>query len=87
VLGALPIFFAGNIGLLVMAASRRSTTSLRVTALVTGLIGLFGTVLFLERHYLGFGMGGMERVAAWPLLIFLAVVGITLLGRTSRGSQ
>jgi hypothetical protein len=41
-------------------------TSLRVTALVAGLIGLSGTVLFLQRHY-WLGHGGMERVAAWPL--------------------
>jgi hypothetical protein len=61
-------------------------TSLRVTALVAGLIGLSGTVLFLQRRYLGLGMGGMERVAAWPLLIFLAVAGITFI-ETSRTSQ
>jgi Ni/Fe-hydrogenase subunit HybB-like protein len=79
VLGALPIFFAGNIGLLVTAASRRPTKSLRVTALVAGLVGLSGTLLFLQRLYFGLGMGGMERVAAWPLLIFLAVAGITFI--------
>ncbi|CAM5602029.1 hypothetical protein SANTM175S_06624 [Streptomyces antimycoticus] len=77
VLGALLIMGTGNIGLLLAGARlaenvsgplRRLTTLLGITALTA-----FG--LFLSGHYLGLGMGGMERVAAFPLLAWALVVG------------
>lgn len=76
VLGALLIMGTGNIGLLLAGARlaenvsgplRRLTTLLGITALTA-----FG--LFLSGHYLGLGMGGMERVAAFPLLAWALVV-------------
>ncbi|ASQ92194.1 DUF998 domain-containing protein [Streptomyces sp. 11-1-2] len=77
VLGALLIMGTGNVGLLLTGARladdvpgplRRVTSLLGITALTA-----FG--LFLSRHYLGLGMGGMERVAAFPLLAWALVVG------------
>lgn len=77
VLGALLIMGTGNVGLLLTGARladdvpgplRRVTSLLGITALTA-----FG--LFLSRHYLGLGMGGMERVAAFPLLAWALVAG------------
>ncbi|MCG0289900.1 DUF998 domain-containing protein [Streptomyces sp. PSAA01] len=77
VLGALLIMGTANIGLFLAGTRlaedvpvplRRLTTLLGITALTA-----FG--LFLSGHYLGLGMGGMERVAAFPLLAWALVVG------------
>ena len=58
VLGAIPIFFAGNAGLLLSAMGCRiRPRALRLAALLLGLVGLGATILFLLRHYLGLGMG------------------------------
>ncbi|MEW1633076.1 DUF998 domain-containing protein [Streptomyces sp. NPDC093801] len=82
VLGALLIMAVGNIGLVLAGfgmadhappALRRGTTLLGCAA-----IAAFG--LFLSHRYLGLGMGGMERAAAFPLLFWalaVAVRGIT----------
>lgn len=78
VLGALFIMAAGNIGLIVAGFGlaehvpppvRWGTSLLGVTAITA-----FG--LFLSHHYLGLGMGGMERVAVLPLLFWALVVGV-----------
>ncbi|WP_328923352.1 DUF998 domain-containing protein [Streptomyces sp. NBC_00190] len=77
-LGALLIMATGNIGLVVAgfglaehvpAPLRWGTSLLGVTAITA-----FG--LFLSHHYLGLGMGGMERVAAFPLLFWVLAVGV-----------
>jgi hypothetical membrane protein len=82
VLAALPLFVLGNVGL-VLAAARHSAwpAMLRWAALLMGLVGLGATVLFFSRHDLGLGMGGMERVVVWPLLVVLLVVGLNDLRR------
>ena len=80
-LAALLIFVAGNVGMLVAVLARRSTVlgSMRGLSLAAGLTGVAGTVLFLARVDLGFGIGGMERVAVFPLLIWTVGVGARLL--------
>ncbi|TMU96477.1 DUF998 domain-containing protein [Streptomyces sp. DASNCL29] len=78
VLGALLIMAMGNIGLVLAGVGladdvpgplRWATSLLGVTALIA-----FG--LFLSHRYLGLGMGGMERVAAFPLLVWALVTGV-----------
>ena len=51
---------------------------MRGLSLALGLTGVAGTVLFLAQVDLGFGVGGMERVAAFPLLVWTVGVGIRL---------
>lgn len=77
VLGAVFIMAAGNIGLVVAgfglavqvpARLRWGTSLLGVTAITA-----FG--LLFSHHYLGLGMGGMERVAAFPLLFWALALG------------
>ncbi len=80
VLGAVPIFFAGNFGLLLMGLTRPPQARwLRAGTVAAGVIGLAAAVLFLDHKYLGLGMGGMERVTALPLLLWSALTGASLL--------
>jgi hypothetical membrane protein len=83
VVGAIPIFFAGNAALLLAAIGSGRPRAMRFIALLLSAVGIGGTPLFLQRRYLGLGMGGMERVAAWPLLIFLALAGLASFQRLS----
>ena len=57
----------------------------------SGVIGLLATGLFVSGHYVGIGVGGVERVAAYPLSLWLIVDGtsfaIGLQRRRSRLAQ
>lgn len=81
VLGALSIFFCGNIGLLFVddQAARDGTRTVRAYFRPLGTIGLVATAMFLGQIYLVFGMGGMERFAVFPLQIWAALTGVYLL--------
>lgn len=83
-LAALLIFVLGNLGMLLAALARRSTVlgAVRWWSLGLGLTGTAGTVLFLARVDLGFGVGGMERVALLPLLAW--TVGVALRALAAR---
>lgn len=83
VLGAVLILVLGNIGLsLAGLASRTSALGrLRVPTLATGMIALAGTVLFFAQQSMGIGVGAMQRVAVFPLLLWAGGIGATLLAR------
>ncbi|MFF3014790.1 DUF998 domain-containing protein [Streptomyces sp. NPDC057939] len=86
VLGALLIMAAGNIGLVVagFALAYDVPTPLRWGTGLLGVTAIAALGLFLSRHYLGLGMGGMERVAALPLLVWALAVGVRGLVRQGR---
>lgn len=68
VLGALVIFGPGNLGLLLFGRPGAGVPAVpRGAALACGAVGLVGAGLFLAGHDLGLGMGGMERVAVFPM--------------------
>ncbi|MFE5299992.1 DUF998 domain-containing protein [Streptomyces sp. NPDC056632] len=77
VVGALLIMAAGNIGLVVagFGLADHIPASLRWGTGLLGVTAIAALGLFLSRHYLGLGMGGMERVAALPLLLWALAVG------------
>ncbi|MGK5740577.1 DUF998 domain-containing protein [Micromonospora sp. URMC 103] len=77
-LAALLIFFLGNAGLLIAGLAGRSPlfAPMRGVSITLGLIGVTGTALFLAGIDLGFGVGGMERVAVFPMLVWAFVVGL-----------
>lgn len=85
-LGAVLIFVLANIGMLVAAADRRSPVlgSMPAVSLALGATGVAGTALFLAQVDLGFGVGGMERVAVFPLLAWTVAVGMRLARATPR---
>ncbi|MGW1197657.1 DUF998 domain-containing protein [Streptomyces sp. NPDC002536] len=95
VLGALLIMGTGNIGLLLAGAGLADDVprSLRRATLLLGVVAIAAFGCFLSEHYLGLGMGGMERVAVFPLLVWALAVGVrglrrtrSLSGRSSSGS-
>lgn len=78
VLGAFLIMAAGDIGLLLagFALAEHIPTALRWGTSLLGFTAITAFGLFLSHHYLGLGMGGMERVAAFPLLVWALAVGV-----------
>ncbi len=81
---ALP-FVLGNLGVLLLGVFlEHLPTGVRALTLAAGAIGLVGLALFLVHAYLGIGLGGMERVAAYPQDVWLIVLGAQLLLRGRR---
>jgi hypothetical membrane protein len=77
-IGAGSEFVSGNLGLVVLGAAMVQTTrwsTLAVYSVASGVVGLLATVLFVSDQYLGAGVGGMERLAAYPLPLWLFVSG------------
>jgi hypothetical membrane protein len=87
-LAALLIFVLGNLGMLVAALARRSPVlgGMRAASLVLGSTGMAGVVFFFGRVDLGIGVGGMERVAVFPLLVWTMLVAVRMVraGRDRR---
>jgi hypothetical membrane protein len=87
VVGAALAMGVGNAGLLLAAAglTDRLPRAWRWTTVGLGAVAATACGLLLARRYLGLGMGGMERVAAYPLLLWAFALGLAgLLGRTGR---
>lgn len=81
-IGAAAHFVSGNLGIVVLGiaiAATRRQTPLAVFSIIAGSVGLLATALFITGNYLGTGIGGMERIAAYPLPLWLIVMGIALL--------
>lgn len=87
VLGALLIMAMGNIGLFPAGFSLAEDVPapLRWGASVPGVTAITAFGLFLSHRHLGVGMGGMERVAALPLLFWALAVGVRGLIRRGGG--
>ncbi|HYW52266.1 MAG TPA: DUF998 domain-containing protein [Gemmatimonadaceae bacterium] len=85
VLGAGFNFVAGNIAMIVygLALAQRPSThrALMIISILAGVLGMLGTLLFITGHFLGIGLGGMERVAAYPMTVWQMVAGASLLAR------
>lgn len=85
VLGAGLNFVAGNIAMIVygLALAQRPAErgALTVVSIAFGALGLAATALLVSGVYLGLGLGGMERVAAYPMTVWQIIAGLTLLRR------
>ena len=71
-------------GVTAIASFRITESPLRYVSVVLGAAALLSTVLFettKSMGYLGLGVGGMERMVAYPTLLFLLGFGGYLLGR------
>ena len=83
VLGAGLNFVAGNIAMIVYGLALAQRPGVQVArvrvSLVTGTLGMLATLLFVSGHFLGIGLGGMERVAAYPMTVWQIVMGVALL--------
>ena len=79
-LGAAGHFVLGNLGIALLGIAllqAKGRQALAVYSIVSGVVGLVATALFITDHYLGLGIGGMERVAAYPLPLWLSLVGFS----------
>jgi len=65
---ALIAFLFGN--LVAVLVATRLRPPLRYVSLLLGVVGLVALVLFTAGQYLGIGFGGMERMIAYPVLLW-----------------
>jgi hypothetical membrane protein len=80
-LGAAANIVGGNVGMIAVGIGLRGAPHLRtiaVAAIAAGLIGLIAGQLLVGRTDLGLGIGGIERVAIYPLPLWLAFAGASL---------
>ncbi|MEV4569426.1 DUF998 domain-containing protein [Nonomuraea sp. NPDC049419] len=78
-IGALLIFVCGNVGMIVYGLRLRTSGHhfVGVWSLFTGAVGVAATALFLSGQFLGLGLGGMERLAVYAIVVWAAVLGVT----------
>jgi hypothetical membrane protein len=76
VLGAALPFVIGNLALLILGLALDLPRAFRYYTLISGVVSLAAFVLFITHHYVGLGIGGMERLAAHPQTIWLIAFGI-----------
>src|SRR4029078_4935380 len=87
-IGAAINFIGGNTALVLFGlavpsiSSRRQFTRFSITA---GILGLISTALFVVRHDLGLGPGGIERLAAYTTTTWQVVAGLALLREPESG--
>lgn len=78
-IGAGSILALGNPGMVVSGIAlwpeRRGPS---IASLLLGLTGIVGTMLFVYETDLGIGLGGMERVAFYPLTLWCGYQGIAI---------
>jgi len=72
-------FFFGGVAAIV--SYRMLRRPLSYFAFVLGAVGLVSLVLYASGAYLGLGQGGMERLIAYPELIWALGFGAYLMGR------
>jgi hypothetical membrane protein len=82
-------FICGNLGMIVLGVVGSGSRRFDRVSQAMGILGLAGTVLFVKEIYLGLGQGGMERVAAYPLTIWLTGAGVYFwrIGRPDSGNN
>jgi hypothetical membrane protein len=77
-------FLTGNLALLLFGVAsppRSRFGAFKALSVLAGAVGLAAVFLFVSGEYLGIGVGGMERAAAYPMAIWQIVAGVRLLAR------
>lgn len=69
-------FMFGNIAQIVFSFTLSEPLWLRRYSRISGATALVALFLFLSHHRFFLGLGGMERVVAYPLVIWLIVSGV-----------
>ena len=76
ILGASLPFLLGNLALIILGATLKLPRTLKVYTLASGLIAVLALPLFATHTYLGLGIGGMERIVAYPQSLWLIAFGV-----------
>jgi hypothetical membrane protein len=77
-IAALMAFFFG--GLSAISSYKLVRSPLNYFSIILGLISVVALVLFMTGTYLGLGPGGMERIVAYPILLWGVSFGGALMG-------
>lgn len=75
IVGADIAFLFGNIALIMFGKTLNIPRWLRRYSVISGVVGLSGLVLFLTHTHV-LGLGGTERVVAYPMVIWFIVFGL-----------
>lgn len=84
ILGADLAFLVGNIALIVFGFTLRFPRWFKWYSVVSGVVALVALYLFLSHNRFFLGLGGMERVVAYPQTIWLIVFGLYMVKNRSR---
>lgn len=77
-------FITGNVAMILfgIAANRaKRWGAFAVISIALGVTGLLATLLFSQGYGLGIGVGGLERVAAYTLPVWLITAGVLIVRR------
>ncbi len=84
IIGAALPFVFGNLGMIVLGHTFTSLPkNWRLYTLLSGVIGLAALMLLITENYLGLGVGGMERLTAYPQTIWMIAFGAYVLKHRS----
>ena len=84
--GADLAFLIGNIALIVFGFTLRVPRWFKWYSVVSGVVALAALYLFLSHNRFFLGLGGMERVVAYPQTIWLIVAGLYMLKSRNRST-
>ncbi len=71
-------------GFSAIAAYKIASSPLNYLSVIMGLFALVALVLFGTNNYLGLGNGGMERMIAYPILLWAVTFGGNLIAREEK---
>jgi hypothetical membrane protein len=84
-IGAVENFICCNLGMAALGVAmlrwNSAARSIGVITFCAGALGIFGFACLAAGFYFGLGVGGMERVAAYPFPIWLVGMGVLILVR------
>ncbi len=87
ILGAALPFLVGNAGMVLLGSVLDVPKALRLYTVISGVVSLLALGLFVMHTYLGLGIGGMERIVAYPQTIWLIVFGIYISSNHIRSAR
>lgn len=73
--GATLPFLIGNIGLILIGFAVPMPRWLQIYTIASGAIMLLALVFFASSHFGGLGIGGVERIVAYPQTVWLIIFG------------
>lgn len=76
VIGAGLPFVFGNTALVIFGLYLNIPKVLRLYTILSGVLALIASVLFVTQNYIGLGVGGVERLVAYPQTLWLIVFGL-----------
>lgn len=74
--GAALAFLVGNLGITILGFVLELPKTLRQYSILSGFLALIALALFKSGIFLGLGVGGMERLTAYPQTLWLIVFGV-----------